>query len=102
MRSRRATQDQEHHLLHERSKEHGFARVISAWTTDRHEEKSIDSVIQYICMLERTVQVTVLEFPRPEMTTPPTTQSADKKLDDTLVMNHGEAISGRCKLVLLR
>ena len=48
-------------------------------TTDRHEEKSIDSVIQYICMLEGTVQVNVPEFPRPEMTTPPTTQSADKK-----------------------
>ena len=30
-------------------------------TTDRHEEKSIDSVIQYICMLEGTVQVNVPE-----------------------------------------
>ena len=54
-------------------------------TTDRHEEKTIDSLIQYICVLEGT-----------------TTQSADKKLDDRLVMNHSEAISGRCKLVLLR
>ena len=54
-------------------------------TTDRHEEKSIDSLIQYICTLEGT-----------------TTQSADKKLDDTLVVTHSEAIRGRCKLVLLR
>ena len=60
-------------------------------TTDRHEEKSTDSVIQCICMLEGTVQVNVPEFPRPEMTTPRTTQSADKKLDDRLVMNHSEA-----------
>ena len=28
-------------------------------TTDRHEEKSGDSVIQYICMLRGTVQVNV-------------------------------------------
>ena len=66
-------------------------------TTDRHEEKSIDSVIQYICMLEGTVQVNVPEFPRPEMITPPTTQSADR-----LVMNHSEAFSRRCNLVLMR
>ena len=71
-------------------------------TTDRHEEKSIDSVIQYTCMLRKTVQVNVPEFPRPEMITPPPAQSTDNKLDDRLVTNHSEAISGRCKLVLLR
>ena len=32
-----------------------------------HEEKSTDSVIQYTCMLEGTVQVNVPEFPRLEM-----------------------------------
>ena len=49
-------------------------------TSDRHEEKTIDSVIQYIYMLRRTVQVNV---PR-------------------LITNQSEAFSGRCKLVLLR
>ena len=71
-------------------------------TTDKHEEKSTGSVIQYICKLRGTVQVNVPEYPEPELDTPPTTQSADKKLDERLVMNHSEAISGRCKLVLLR
>ena len=71
-------------------------------TTDRHEEKSIDSEIQCICMLGKAAQAIVPEFPSPEMISPPTTQSANTKLDDRLVMNHSEAISGRCKLVLLR
>ena len=69
---------------------------------DRHEEKSIDSMIQYICTLEETVQANVPEFPRPEMITPSTTQSTDKKRNDRLVTNQSEAFSGRCKLVLLR
>ena len=71
-------------------------------TPDKHAEKSIDSVIQYSCMLRGTVQVNVPEFPRPEMTTPPTTQSTDKKRNDRLVTNQSEAFSGLCKLVLLR
>ena len=71
-------------------------------TTDRHKEQSIDSVIQCIFMLRGTLQVNVPEFPRPEMTTPPTTQSTDKTRDDRLVVNQSEATSGRCKLVLLR
>ena len=70
--------------------------------TDRHEEKSIDSVIQYICMLEEAVQANVPEFLRPQMTYAPTTQSTDKKRNDRLVTNQSEAFSGRCKLVLLR
>ena len=53
-------------------------------TTDRHEEKSSDSAIQYICMLRGTVQVNVPELPRPEMTAPPTTQSTDKKRNDRI------------------
>ena len=44
----------------------------------------------------------VPEFPRPEMVTPPTTQSTDKKRKDRLVTNQSEAFSGRCKLVLWR
>ena len=71
-------------------------------TTDRHEEKSIDFEIQCICMQGGTVQVNVPEFPRPEMISPPTTQSTDKKRNDRLVTNQSEAFSGRCKLVLLR
>ena len=71
-------------------------------TTDGHEEKSIDSVIQYIYMLEGTVQVIVPYFPSPEMISPPTTQSANKKRNDRLVTNQSEAFSARCKLVLLR
>ena len=71
-------------------------------TTDRHEEESGDSGIQYICMLRGTVHVNVPEFPRPEMITPPTTQSTVNKRSDRLVTNQSEAISGRFKLVLLR
>ena len=55
-------------------------------TTDMHEEKSVDSVIQYIRMLEGTVQAIVPEFPRPEMITPPPTKSTVKKRSDRLVM----------------
>ena len=69
-------------------------------TTDMHKEKSIDS--QYIYMLGGAVQAIVPEFPRPEMTTPPTTQHTCKKRNDRLVTNQSEAFSGRCKLVLLR
>ena len=71
-------------------------------TPDRHAEKSVDSVIQYSCMLRATVQVNVPEFPRPEMISPPTTQSTDKKRNDRSVTNQSDAFSGRCKLVLLR
>ena len=68
-----------------------------------HEEKkSIDSEIRCICMLGGTVQAIVPEFPRPEMTTPPTTQPTDKKRNDRLVTKQSAAFSGRCKLVLLR
>ena len=59
-------------------------------TPDRHEEKSIDSVIQHICMLEGTVRVIVPEFPKPEMVSPPTTQSVDEKCNDRLVTNQSE------------
>ena len=60
-------------------------------TTDRHEVKGIDSATQYSCMLGGTVQVNVPEFPRPEMTAPPTTQSTGKKRGDRLVTNQREA-----------
>ena len=71
-------------------------------TPDRHEEKNVDSVIHCIYLLGGTVQVIVPEFPRPQMVTPPTTQSTDKMRNDRLVTNQSEAFSGRCKLVLWR
>ena len=61
--------------------------------TDRHEEKSIDSEIQCICMLGGAVQAIVPEFPSPEMISPPTTQPTDKKRNDRLVTNQSEAFS---------
>ena len=63
-------------------------------TTDRHEEKGIDSEIQCIRMLGGTVQAIVPEFLSPEMISPPTARSTDKKRNDRLVTHRCEAFSG--------
>ena len=69
-------------------------------STDMHEEKGIDSVIQYTCIVRRNgaSERSRVSETRDDYSTQPT----DNKLDDRLVTNHSEAISGRCKLVLLR
>ena len=51
----------------------GVPESLVPGRTDRHEEKSGDFRIHYICMLRGTVQVNVPEFPRPEMINPRTT-----------------------------
>ena len=69
-------------------------------TLNRHKEKNIDSVIQYIYSLRGTVQAIVPESKGPELVTPQITQSHDKKRDGGLATNPSEASSRRCRLVL--
>ena len=46
------------------------------------------------------MQVIVPVLPEPELSTPPTTQSTNRKRNDGLVAYQSEALSGRCRLVL--
>ena len=91
-------------------------------STNMHEEKSIDTVIQSIYILRGTGQVELFRevlqfiahlsvvFRRHEFgerlagktRDDCSTEFAVEKLDDRLVTNHSETINRRCKLVVLR
>ena len=55
------------------------SRTQTEWSFSGYEEKNIDSVIQYIYTLGGTAQMIVPVLPEPELSTPPTTQTADQK-----------------------
>ena len=69
-------------------------------STDMHEEKSMNSVIQHICMLRGNGASERCRVS--ETRDGYSTQSTVKKRSDRSVTNQSEAISGLCKLVLLR
>ena len=74
-------------------------RVWDARQARQEEHRLRD---QFIYTLGGTVQVIVPVLPKPELSTPPTTQSNDQKRNDGMPTNKSEAISRRCRVVLWR
>ena len=74
----------------------GVQQLNMFGTPDRYKEKSIDSVIRYICPLEGTEQVNVPVSPESKLIGSPTTQ----KRNDVGVTDQNEAPSVRYRPVL--